>query len=101
MSDDTTHCRSCGMTSESGPYCRHCIDESGDLQTFDERLTRMTQFMRRRDPSLTSAAAEQEARAYMATMPAWRDDTGDDTGLRRPVRLHPVVIRAPDPCAGA
>jgi hypothetical protein len=41
----TPTCESCGMPIETGRYCGHCTDESGQLQSFD----------------------------YMATMPAWRD----------------------------
>jgi len=68
-----THCQSCGMTIESGPYCPYCVDEKGQLQAFEERLARMKQFVQRRDPSLSDADAERQTLAYMATMPAWRD----------------------------
>ncbi len=66
-------CESCGMTIESGPYCQYCQDEHGDLQCFDERLTRMKQFMKERKPDMTQEQAEASSLDYMATMPAWRD----------------------------
>jgi hypothetical protein len=71
-----THCESCGMTIEAGPYCQYCTDENGELQDFDERFARMVQFMMRRDTSLTREQAEVRTREYMATMPAWRNHPG-------------------------
>lgn len=68
-----TTCGSCGMPIESGPYCPYCIDEKGDLQSFEERLTRMSQWMRREQTGLSAADAEAKALDYMATMPAWRE----------------------------
>jgi len=52
---------------------RYCADEQGNLHGFDESVERMTQFMRRQDPSLDEAAARQRTLAYMATMPAWKN----------------------------
>ena len=66
-------CESCGMTIESGPYCQYCVDDDGNLQAFDERFARMTQFLKRRDPSLSEADLRAQTLDYMATMPAWRE----------------------------
>lgn len=66
-------CQSCGMPIESGSYCHHCVDEQGNLQVFDERLSRMIQWMRHQDPALSPEGAEAKTLAYMATMPAWKD----------------------------
>lgn len=65
-------CESCGMPIETGVYCGHCTDESGKLQEFDERLRRLAEWMVAQKRAPTRAAAEQQALAYMATMPAWR-----------------------------
>lgn len=73
MSVETVSCQSCGMTIESGPYCEHCVNERGELQDFEERLERMRQFAKRRDPSLSEAALLASTLDYMATMPAWRE----------------------------
>lgn len=73
MKTDATNCESCGMTIESGPYCQYCVDESGELRSFEEQFERMVQFARRRDADLTPADAEARTLEYMATMPAWRD----------------------------
>jgi hypothetical protein len=52
-----TACESCGMPIETGRYCGYCTDETGNLQSFDERFERMTAWHL----------------DYMATMPAWKD----------------------------
>lgn len=66
-------CQSCGMPIESGAYCSYCLDDKGQLQPFKERFERMVQWMLGREPDMPRAAAEQRTRAYMRTMPAWRD----------------------------
>ena len=77
MSDSgRTPCQSCGMPIEAGPYCSYCVDERGNLQTFEERFARMAQFMRRSTPELSQSEAEAQALDYMATMPAWRGHPG-------------------------
>ncbi len=64
-------CQSCGMPVESGPYCQHCVDETGELQDFTTRFERMVAWQERR--GTPRAEAERETIAYMATMPAWAD----------------------------
>jgi hypothetical protein len=74
-------CESCGMplagaedhalSDTTIPYCTHCAPE-GTLPPFDERLERMTQWMMGQD-DLDLDAAREKARAYMKTMPAWKD----------------------------
>ena len=71
MSQQT--CESCGMPIESGVYCVHCTDASGQLQPFDERFERMIGWQARRHPDSSRQQLESETLAYMATMPAWRD----------------------------
>jgi hypothetical protein len=69
----TSTCESCGMPIESGPYCAHCTDADGQLQSFDERFERMVGWQARRKPDAPREQLESETLAYMATMPAWRD----------------------------
>jgi len=69
----TSTCESCGMPIESGPYCAHCTDASGQLQAFDERFERMIGWQARQKPDAPRQQLESETLAYMATMPAWRD----------------------------
>jgi hypothetical protein len=73
MKSETTNCESCGMPVEAGPYCQYCVDEHGNLQVFEERLERLSQWIRRTGPDeLSQSEAETKALQYMATMPAWR-----------------------------
>jgi hypothetical protein len=69
----TLRCESCGMPVESGRYCAHCVDDTGELQDFETRFERMVAWSMRRDTSLTRAEAERKTIAYMSSMPAWRD----------------------------
>lgn len=76
------NCESCGMpmatADDHAPghpdsaYCRLCSDPEGNLQDFDERFERMVQWqMRQRGQS--RAEAEPATRAYMRSIPVWRD----------------------------
>lgn len=69
----TPACESCGMPIETGRYCSHCTDQTGQLQSFEERFERMTAWQARRNPGTPRAEIERQTLAYMATMPAWRD----------------------------
>ena len=73
MSEAKMPCESCGLPIEAGPYCRHCVDERGALQPFEERFERMVQWTLGHEPGLARPEAERRTRAYMRTMPAWRD----------------------------
>ena len=66
-------CESCGMPIETGRYCAYCTDETGALQSFDERFERMVGWQARRHPGATRQEIELQTLDYMATMPAWRD----------------------------
>lgn len=66
-------CESCGMPIEAGPYCAHCVDAAGALQPFEERFERMIAWQARKEPGASRAELEAKTRAYMATMPAWKD----------------------------
>lgn len=78
----TTTCESCGMEMTTADdhaladahsrYCRYCANPDGSLQEFEERFERMLQWAMRQDGLARDAAVEQ-TRAYMRTMPAWRD----------------------------
>ena len=72
MTDPTLSCESCGMPIESGHYCPYCTDADGNLQDFDTRFAAMVGWQRRRHPGEPQAVIEEQTRAYMATMPAWR-----------------------------
>ena len=75
------NCESCGMpltgaedhalADPSIPYCGYCAPE-GSLPPVEERLERFTQWTMSQD-GLEYGQAREKARAYMKTMPAWRD----------------------------
>lgn len=75
-------CISCGMPMASAAdhapghpesaWCAYCSAPNGDLQSFEERFERMTQWEMRRK-GRDRASAEAATRAYMSAMPAWRD----------------------------
>ena len=73
MNDTKTTCASCGLPIEAGPYCQYCVDDEGNLQEFEERLERLSQWFRRTREGLTQAEAQAKALDHMATMPAWRN----------------------------
>lgn len=75
-----TPCESCGMPIETGRYCEHCTDASGNLQPFEERFERMVSWQARRHPDSSRSELEAETLAYLATMPAWRDHPRVRTG---------------------
>jgi hypothetical protein len=74
-------CESCGMplagaqdhalADQSIPYCRFCAPD-GTLPSAEERLERFTQWTMKQD-GLDYGAARERARAYLRTMPAWKD----------------------------
>ncbi|MCA0296111.1 MAG: hypothetical protein LCH96_12570 [Actinobacteria bacterium] len=67
------NCESCGMPIESGRYCVHCTNADGTLQDFDTRFAAMVDWQARRKPDASRADLEADTRAYMASMPAWRN----------------------------
>jgi hypothetical protein len=69
----TAACESCGTPIETGRYCSYCTDEKGQLQSFEDRFTRMTAWQARRNPGTSREEIERQTLEYMATMPAWRD----------------------------
>ena len=66
-------CESCSMLIEAGQYCQHCTNENGELQSFDERFEKMVSFLQRKEPQLSSDEVEMKTKAYMRTMPAWKN----------------------------
>jgi hypothetical protein len=67
------NCESCGMPIESGHYCRYCTDAEGNLEAFETRFAKMVEWQQRRKPDASRAEVEADTRAYLASMPAWRN----------------------------
>jgi hypothetical protein len=61
------------MPVESGPYCQHCVDDTGRLQAFEQRFERMVQWELRKNPQGGREQAERKTLLYMRGMPAWKD----------------------------
>ena len=59
------------LSDASVPYCIHCAPD-GTLGPAEERLERFTMWTMREE-GLDYDAARAKARAYMRTMPAWRE----------------------------
>lgn len=82
MTTATDTCISCGMPMTSpeqhapghpeSAYCTFCSSPDGELQSYDERLERLTQFTMR-DQGVDRDTAAATARERMAAMPAWSD----------------------------
>ena len=61
------------MPIPAAPYCQHCVDATGKLQSFEQRFERMLAWQTRQRPDATRAELERGTLAYMAAMPAWQD----------------------------
>ena len=68
-----TPCESCSMPIETGPYCQYCIDEEGNLQDFETRLTKMMAWAKGQNPEVSDQDLRTQTMAHMKTMPAWKD----------------------------
>ncbi len=77
-----TECIACGMPMEtaeehamgdvSKDYCLHCARPDGSMQSYEEKLESMIQFLMR-VRGMTAAQARREALARMGKLPAWKD----------------------------
>lgn len=63
-------CESCGMSIEAGPYCAHCVDDTGVLKPFEETLTRFEQWVQSGNTAASQRDAQAQALDYMKTQPA-------------------------------
>jgi hypothetical protein len=73
-------CIACGMPmtkpedypngDESRDYCRYCARPDGTMQSYDEKLRSMTEFIVRTQ-GLDEIAARGVAQRSMAKLPAW------------------------------
>lgn len=61
------------MPIATGKYCAYCVDDKGNLQSFEERFERMVGWVTRNEPSTLRAEAERRTREKMKALPAWKD----------------------------
>lgn len=52
-------------------YCCHCVRPDGTMQSYEEKLKSMTEFMIRTQ-GLDEQAAKAVARQQLAKLPAWK-----------------------------
>jgi len=71
---ETHRCESCSMPIETGRFCQYCTDESGALQSFEQRLSRMMTWQAHQSPEANPAELEHATLEFMAKMPAWKDN---------------------------
>ena len=64
----TSSCESCGMPVESGRYCGYCTDDSGALQSFEERFARMAAWQARRDPAASKRDIERRSEEHTSEL---------------------------------
>ena len=67
MHNESDHAPGCPDSA----YHAYCSTLAGDLQGFEERPQRLTQWSMRQDE--LDRAAERAARDYMRARPVWRD----------------------------
>lgn len=59
------------MGDETKDYCVYCARPDGTMQSYDEKLDSMTNFIVRTQ-GLDSIAAQNAAKGMMAKLPAWK-----------------------------
>lgn len=75
-------CVACGMPMEKPEdhalgdvtknYCRHCVKENGEMQSFEEKRANLIDFVTRTQ-GLDHKAAVGVVETMMKELPAWRD----------------------------
>lgn len=60
------------MGDESKDYCKYCMREDGSMQSYEERLSGMTEFVVRTQ-GIDKNAANKVAMGMMAKLPAWNN----------------------------
>lgn len=60
------------MGDESKDYCTYCAKPDGSMQTYEEKLDGMTNFIVKTQ-GLDSEAARSAAKSSMSKLPAWKE----------------------------
>lgn len=60
------------MGDESKDYCKYCAKPDGSMQSYDEKLDGMTEFIVKTQ-GLDKDAARSAARGMMEKLPAWQN----------------------------
>jgi len=80
----SARCVACGMPMESAAdhasgdlekdYCIHCTRPDGSMQSYQEKLESMVQFIARSE-GLTNDRAREKAMKWLTRQPAWQGRT--------------------------
>ncbi len=60
------------MSDTSKDYCKFCAREDGTMQSYDEKLLSLTNFMVKTQ-GLDQAVAKDAAKTMMKKLPAWKE----------------------------
>lgn len=74
-------CHSCGANldipgfrGDSDVYCVHCLDPNGELQSREDILKGVVEWMMQWQPDITREQAMERADHYLKSMPAWAEN---------------------------
>lgn len=54
-------------------YCRHCVDDLGDLKSYEEVFADQVGFLISREEGLSREDADRRVREMLAKTPAWHN----------------------------
>jgi hypothetical protein len=60
------------MGDEAKDYCKYCMREGGSMQSYEEKLSGMTEFVVRTQ-GIDKNAANKVAKEMMSKLPAWNN----------------------------
>ncbi|NTU61060.1 MAG: hypothetical protein HGA95_01830, partial [Caldiserica bacterium] len=88
-------CQSCGRTSNE-KYCKQCLDENGNLKTFEEIAQNLTEYFIETQ-GFDREVAKSAAIGVMSRQPAWekkieRDERGKDMRMKTFLIVTAVVF---------
>jgi len=80
MDTETKKCEACGGPVTDGKYCSHCLDEKGNLKSYEDILSEGIKWaMSEEGEKVLGEKFEDEDEAkkmveeHMKTLPAWRE----------------------------
>lgn len=60
------------MANEEKDYCKFCCNSDGTMQSYNDKLKSMTEFLIKTE-GLLQIEAVDKAKSYMLTLPAWKN----------------------------
>ncbi len=59
------------LGDETKPYCKHCMREDGSMQSYEEKVESLTQFVIKTQ-GFAEKAARDSVKGMLAKLPAWK-----------------------------